>query len=707
MSSIPAILQAMDVKERMSQLADRLLEAQRAYYVDGRPVMSDLEYDGLFDELVRLERENPDLRSPNSPTRRVGSDLTADFPEVAHTIPVLSLDKAYSADEVVSWMEKTMRNTSSELSFVEEEKIDGISIVLYYEDGLFVRALTRGNGYVGNDVSENIKTIRAVPLKLTRPVSIAVRGEVYLPKRDFEVLKESNPDVANPRNMAAGAVRRQKSIEAAAVPLTIFVYEGFWSDEAETPANHLAIMRELRDLGFRINPHLAVFSSSRKRSEELLSAAGLEARALAFEDLGSYLEDVTKQRKSLEYEIDGMVTKVNELDVRTALGYTEHHPRWAIAYKFESPQAVTKVLGVTVQVGRTGRITPVAELEAVALGGSTVKRATLHNQEYIDELELAIGDTVSVVKRGDVIPAVEEVLETNGEGNTTYKIPPTCPVCGTALVAKGAHLFCPNRDCPDQVKGRLSFFTARDQMDMDSIGPKAIEKLYDMGLVKDIPDLYTCDYDRLIGEKGYGEKMIQSFRKAVEESKTRPFTTVLASLGLPEVGQKGAEILVKGGFDTMDKLLEASDRNDIESFTKIPQIGGQTAIAIITALQDPDMRARIEKLRSCGLQFAYTEEVDNLEQIFAGQVWAVTGSFEHFNPRSLALKELEKRGARTVSSITGKTTHLLLGTGGGSKRKTAEELGVRIVDEKEFMELLGRGGKEGRATSGGQLSFDF
>ena len=222
----------MDVKERMSQLADRLLEAQRAYYVDGRPVMSDLEYDGLFDELVRLEQENPQYRSPSSPTLRVGSDLTADFPEVAHTIPVLSLDKAYSADEVVSWMEKTMRNTSSELSFVEEEKIDGISIVLYYEDGLFVRALTRGNGYVGNDVSDNIKTIRAVPLRLTKNVSIAVRGEVYLPKRDFEILKASDPEVANPRNMAAGAVRRQKSIEAAAIPLTVFVYEGFWTDES-------------------------------------------------------------------------------------------------------------------------------------------------------------------------------------------------------------------------------------------------------------------------------------------------------------------------------------------------------------------------------------------------------------------------------------------------------------------------------------------
>ena len=283
----------MDLKRRAARLTDELLAAQKAYYVDGRPIMSDLEYDALFDELVRIEREHPELRSDTSPTNRVGSDLTGDFPEVSHTIPVLSLDKAYSAQEVVSWMDKTMKSASCRLSFVEEEKIDGISIVLYYEDGQFVRALTRGNGYVGNDVSENIKTIRAVPLRLSKPVTLAVRGEVYLAKKDFERLKEADPEVANPRNMAAGAVRRQKSSETAAIPLTIFVYEGFWSDEGETPANHLAILAELRRLGFRINPHLAIFSSSRDESERLLAEAGIEARALEFGDLESYLEEVT------------------------------------------------------------------------------------------------------------------------------------------------------------------------------------------------------------------------------------------------------------------------------------------------------------------------------------------------------------------------------------------------------------------------------
>lgn len=697
----------MDLKEQARQLTDELLRAQKAYYVDGRSIISDLEYDRLFDELVRIESEHPELKDENSPTSRVGSDLTSDFPEVSHTIPVLSLDKAYSSQEVVAWMEKTARSAGRDLSFVEEEKIDGISIVLYYENGIFVRALTRGNGYVGNDVSSNVKTVKTVPLVLTEPVTIAVRGEIYLAKKDFEALRESSPEVANPRNMAAGTVRRQKSSEAAAVPLTIFVYEGFWADESQRPDNHLAILASLKRLGFRINPHLAVFSSSKEQSEKLLEKAGLEAEPLAFGDLAGYLERVTERRASLEYEIDGMVTKVNELDVREALGYTEHHPRWAIAYKFESPQAVTKVKAVTVQVGRTGRITPVAELEPVQLGGSVVRRATLHNQEYIDSLELALGDTVSVVKRGDVIPAVDQVLEKNEEGNTTFVIPRTCPCCSSPLVQKGAHLYCVNRDCPDQVKGMLAFFTARDQMDMESIGPKAIEKLYDMKLVRDIPDLYTCDYDVLKGEKGYGEKMIASFKAAVEESKKRPFSTVLASIGLPDVGAKSAQILIKGGFSDIDRLLKASDENDIAAFTSIPQIGEQTAAGIIAALQDDAMRERIAGLRAAGLQFEQKAQEELPDQIFAGQVWAVTGSFEHFNPRSLALKELEKRGARTVSSITGKTTHLLAGTGGGSKRETAASLGVRIVSEAEFMAMLGQEEHGQEKKDAQQLSFGF
>lgn len=694
----------MDARDKIAELSAKLLEYQKAYYVDGRPIVEDSEYDALFDQLVKLEAEYPQYALPDSPTQRVGSDLSSDFPEVEHTIPVLSLDKAYSAEAVLEWMARSEEKGGEELSFVEEEKIDGISMVLYYEEGLLVRGVTRGNGHVGNDVTANVKTITCIPLRLSKPVNIAVRGEVYLEKADFERLKDENLQFANPRNLAAGTIRRQKSSEAAAVPLKMFCYEGFWEDASQTPEDHIAILAELKRLGLRVNPHLALFSKTREQSEQRLKEAGLEGEAYSFDGLGEYIEKVTAGRKELAYEIDGMVTKVNELAVRETFGYTEHHPRWAIAYKFESPQATTVIKGVTVQVGRTGRITPVAELEAVFLGGSTVKRATLHNQEYIDELEIAIGDTVSVVKRGDVIPAVEEVLEKNDKGNTTYHIPHVCPSCGKELTEKGAHLYCTNHECPDQVLGRISFFTGRDQMDMESLGPKSIALLIKQGLVKDIPDLYTCDFTQLEGVKSVGEKTIRSFQEAVAESRKRPFTTVLMSLGLPEVGKKGAEILVKGGFDSIDKLIKAAKENDIEAFTRIPQIGEQTALLIISALSDPEVLSRIEKLRAAGLQFEQHEEENTLPQVFSGQTWCVTGSFEHYNPRTLALKEIEKRGGRTTSSVTSKTTHLLCGSGGGGKRAQAEALGVKLVSEGEFLAMLGEEAEKPAEAGSGQLS---
>ena len=443
----------MDVKEEMIALAEKLKIYQDTYYKEGKSLVSDSEYDRLTDRLIALEKEFPDYAAPDSPTKRVGSDLTNDFPEVQHTIPVLSLDKAYSDESVLDFFSRSIEKKGGELSFAAEEKIDGISMVLYYEDGILVRAVTRGNGSVGNDVTPNIVTIPSIPLSLPEPLDIAVRGEVYLPKKEFEKVNATLPEdekAANPRNLAAGTVRRQKSQEAARIPLDMYCYEGFWGDESATPKDHLHIMKKLSDLGFRINPDFAFFSRTKEEAEERLKEAGLEGDGYGFSDIKEYISRMTQKRPGLDHEIDGLVFKINELDVRQEFGYTEHHPRWAIAYKFESPQAETVLEGITIQVGRTGRITPVAETEPVSLGGSTIKRATLHNQEYIDSLELAIGDRVSITKRGDVIPAVEEVVEKNEVGNTTYKIPLFCPCCGTPLVHKGVHLFCPNYDCPDQ-----------------------------------------------------------------------------------------------------------------------------------------------------------------------------------------------------------------------------------------------------------------
>jgi DNA ligase, NAD-dependent len=685
---------SMQIKQEIESLREKLLQYQKAYYVDGASPVSDSEYDLLFDRLSALEKEYPEYDSPDSPTKRVGSDLSSDFPEVEHTIPVLSLDKAYSADAVLSFMDKSEKKAEGDLSFVVEEKIDGVSMVLYYEDGVLIRAVTRGNGFVGNDVTPNIRTIPTVPLRLPSPVTLAVRGEVYLAKADFDKVKQSQPELekqyANPRNLTAGTVRRQKSSEAARVPLNIFVYEGFWANREETPEDHIGILARLTSLGFRTNPHLGYFARTEEEAKSRLERAGLKGEAHSFAELGDYIEKCTSERASLPYEIDGLVTKVNELDVRENFGYTEHHPRWAIAYKFESPQAETVVEGVTVQVGRTGRITPVAELTAVPLGGSVIRRATLHNQQYIDELELAIGDRVSVSKRGDVIPAVEQVTEKNNEGNSTFRIPSECPSCHTPLRKNGAHLFCPNRNCPEQVLGRLSFFVGREQMDIETLGPKTIEKLIAMDLVHDIPDIYTCDYSRLAGEKGFGDQSVENILNSLEESKKAPFSVVLTSIGIPDLGKKAVELLIKSGFTTIDSLIEAAKANDTERFTSIPQIGPQTAEVIISAFRNEYILKVIEGLKAAGLNFTEEKKKNTLEQIFSGQVWCVTGSFENFNPRSKAMEEVEARGGRTVSSVTGKTTHLLAGKGGGKKSQEAEKLGVRIVSESEFMVLLGK-----------------
>ncbi|MGB4405758.1 MAG: NAD-dependent DNA ligase LigA [Sphaerochaeta sp.] len=679
-----------DPRLEIETLSDRLRTYQRAYYVDARPLVSDLEYDRLFDQLQTLEEEYPHLRFPDSPSQRVGSDLNSEFPDFVHTIPVLSLDKAYKSEEVSSWMAKTEAKVAQELSFVVEEKIDGVSIVLYYEKGLLVRAVTRGNGLVGNDVTANLKTIASIPLRLGEEVTLAVRGEVFLPKEEFLTLnKRMETPYANPRNLAAGTIRRLKSSEVAKVPLRIYVYEGFWQGE-HTFSDHISILATLSSYGFSLNPNIALFSKSREDSQKRLEKASLEGKALSYTDLDAYIEEHTAKRSDLPYEIDGLVIKVNELPVRESLGYTEHHPRWALAYKFESPQAQTVVENIEVQVGRTGRITPVARVAPVLVGGSTVSNITLHNQDYINMLELSIGDSVEISKRGDVIPAVERVIEKNEKGNKVWTLPEICPSCSTTLVVRGAHTFCPNPACPEQVSSRLKFFVGKAQMDIDSFGPETITTLLDLGLLKDVSDIYTLDYDRALSDApGFGEKKIATIKAGVEKSKSQSFRRVLVSLGIGEIGKKAADLLVESGITSMDALLEIADSDDELTLTAIKQIGPKSARLLIDGLKDPSMRVRIERLRQAGLSFEEKKiGAPTLIQSFANQTWCVTGSFEHFNPRSLALEEIERRGGRSTSSVTAKTTHLLAGSKAGSKLVQANKLGVRVVGEKEFLAML-------------------
>lgn len=691
-----------NVAQRMEQLSRELLYHQYLYYVRAQPEIGDQEYDRLFDELQALEQQYPDLVQPDSPTQRVGSDLEHDLPEVEHSIPVLSLDKAYSGAGVREWLEKTVKNSGSTVSVVVEEKIDGSSIVLYYQAGGLLRAVTRGNGAVGNDITDNVKTIAAVPLRLSEPVDVVVRGEIFLPRAAFETYNQAAGGIyANPRNLAAGTLRSVRSSSVAKLPLDIFVYEGFFTleeaapegsgagkREGEADQDHVSILNRLGELGFKLDPRTAFFSSDREQVARVQATHPHWSCGL-FEELDSYLEQAARERDGLPYEIDGLVLKVNEIPLREQLGYTAHHPRWAIAYKFESPQAVTTLRDVTPQVGRNGRITPVAELEPVKLAGSTISRATLHNQIYIDLLELAIGDTVAISKRGDVIPAVEKVVEPNKNGNTTWKLPPHCPSCSSTLVQDGAHHFCRNRDCPGRMKGALTHFCSKAGLDIEGLGEKTVAFLYDKGLVRRPADLYGCDYTQLASEEGFGDKKIALIQTGLEESKQRPFHTVLAALGVEGLGKRAAEQLVAGGFDSMEKILAAADSDDWQAFAAVEGFAETMGRQLVAEFTDQINREQITGLQAAGLQMAaHSDTGANLPQTMAGQSWCVTGSFEHFQPRDKAMEEVKKRGGRVVSSVSSKTTHLLAGPGAGSKLDKAKQLGVEVVDEEAFLGML-------------------
>ncbi len=681
---MPSSSTSNNPRREAERLRELLRRYQHEYYVLARPSVSDQEYDRLFDRLLKLERLDPELASEDSPTRRVGSDLTQELPEVAHTIPVLSLDKAYTAGELSAWMQKCRKAGGRRLSFVAEEKIDGSSIVLYYEQGRLTRAVTRGNGLVGNDVTGNVRTIGAVPLLLARPVKVAVRGEIFLPRPLFESINAGlGTPYANPRNLAAGTLRRVKSSEVAAVPLDIFVYEGHFERPPET---HVAILESLEELGFKCNPRTGIFAEA--EDQPGLRQRHPRWRVGGFEELEGYLEQSRRERARLPYDIDGLVVKVNELPVREALGFTGHHPRWALAFKFEAPEAESVVERIEVQVGRTGRITPVARIRPVKLSGSTIANATLHNQDYINLLELAIGDRVSISKRGDVIPAVERVIEKNELGNTTWKMPASCPSCRTGLVVQGAHHFCPNLDCPDQVRGRLRFFVGRDQMDIENVGPETLETLIREGLVREVQDLYAFDPGKLLELPGFGEKKVELIRAGIAASRGRPFRRVLVALGIPELGQKAVELLCESGYCDIDSLLRLADRADPAPLLEIHGIGERTAETLLRELSRPELRARIEALRRAGLAMREQARKAQTGGRFHGQLWCVTGSFAHFQPRDLAMEEVKKRGGKVSNSVTSKTTHLLAGENPGSKLGKARKLGIRIVEEEEFLRLL-------------------
>jgi len=683
-----------EIKKEIEALSEKLLYHQKLYYTESAPEISDLEYDILFDKLVALEKKHPQLVNINSPTKRVGSDLDNSFAEMEHTVPVLSLDKEYSFEGIIKWVEKNINLVKRKINFVIEEKLDGASIVLYYENGNLKNALTRGNGKIGNVVTENVRTIKNIPLRLSEPVTVAVRGEIFIKKNDFlKYNKKFDNKYSNARNLASGSLRQMKSSIVSDVPLKMIAYEGYFSQDVISAnpklEQHIYNLIKLNELGLEIGNKPIFISDDNDICKSLTSYKKLIETG-NLEHIGNYIMQKNEKRAELDYEIDGLVFKINELEVRELLGYTSHHPRWAIAYKFESPMAETTLLDISIQIGRNGRVTPVAELEPVKIAGSVISRATLHNSEYIDLLDLGIGDTVSISKRGDVIPAVEEVIIKNSDGFNKFKFPDSCPFCSGKFIKDGAHHFCINKECPERMKRTIIYFASKGQMDIESLGDKTIIFLYDKGYIRDVADIYSIDYESLLTEDGFKEKKIKNIRDSIEKSKDKPFSTVLSALSFDGIGKSRAEELIANGLNSIEKIMDIANNNDVQALIEIDGVGDILAKSIISQFKDEKRIEQINKLKELGLNFKqnYDEKQETLNSDFSGQIWVITGTFENFKPRTLAAEEIKKRGGKTSSSVSSKTTYLLAGESAGSKLKKAEKLKVQIINETEFLEML-------------------
>ncbi len=574
---LAAVASAMDrdtAQQRIQRLSAEISRHDYLYYVLGKPEISDQEYDRLFDELVGLEKRFPELALPDSPTKRVGSELDNSFPQVPHNPPMLSLEKRYFAEDCVEWAKETREKAGEKISFVLEEKIDGTGIELVYEKGVLTRAATRGNGRAGYDVTNNARTIRTLPLRLNKPVSVTVRGEVFIQKKDFEKLaRKDGGAYDSARNLAAGALRRKNSSETAKIPLDIFVFEAAAGDIGDK-ALHSDLLAWLAELGLKTNPNNRTIYEP--------------------EEIEKYIGDAVSRRDALAYEIDGVVAKVNETRVRRMLGSTERFPKWAVAYKFKPPLDETVVEAIALQVGRTGRITPVAILRPVEIGGAGISRATLHNQAYIDQLELSVGDTVKISRRGDVIPAVERVAEKNVSGNDVYQMPSECPVCGTPLKTEGKHRVCPNKDCPEQVRAGLVWFSKT--MKIKYLGPKTIDLLISQKRIRYPEDIYALGEEGFKNLDGFGEKKIRSLVSGIEKSKDNPFQVALCALGVEGLGKRNAGILAEAGFDSVDKILNAGTAG----LSRIKGIGEKTASEIIGGF-DPRTMETVKGLKKAGL----------------------------------------------------------------------------------------------------------
>ena len=665
----------MDVKERIDQLRAELHRHNYNYYVLNAPEISDKEFDDLMRELQDLETAHPEYMDENSPTQRVGSDLNKNFTQVEHRYPMLSLGNTYSESEVADFYERVRRGLEGEdFEICCELKYDGTSISLTYEDGRLVQAVTRGDGVRGDVVTDNVKTIRTIPLVLhgDYPPLFEIRGEILMPWESFEALNREReareePLFANPRNAASGTLKSQNSSVVAARRLDAYLY--YLLGEDLPGDGHYENLQVARTWGFKISEHMR--------------------KARTLQDIYDYISYWDTERKNLPVATDGIVLKVNSLRQQRALGYTAKSPRWAIAYKFQAERARTRLNEVTYQVGRTGAVTPVANLDPVQLSGTVVRRASLHNADIIEGLDLHLGDMVYVEKGGEIIPKITGVDTEARDASLGEKVSfiTRCPECGTPLVryeGEAAH-YCPNETaCPPQIKGKIEHFISRRAMNIDGLGPETVDLFYQQGLIRDVSGLFSLRVEDIQGLERMGRKTAENIVSGIAASRAVPFERVLFALGIRFVGETVAKKLARA-FGSIDALRRA----DMQALTAIDDVGERIAQSIIAYFADPQNRALVERLEAAGLQFSRTdEELAGQTDRLAGQAIVISGVFaRHSRDEYKAL--IEKHGGKNTGSISAKTSFILAGDNmGPAKLEKARKLGVRIVDEDEFLRMI-------------------
>lgn len=660
-------------RKRIQELSNTINYHNKLYYLEDRTEISDFEFDKLLKELSDLETEFPEFLLPDSPSQRVGGGITKEFNSVPHKYPMLSLGNTYSKEELTEFDNRVKKGLGkTDVEYFCELKFDGVAISIRYEKGLMTRAVTRGDGTKGDDVTTNAKTIRSIPLRISGefPDDFEVRGEVFLSKENFirlnQVRSEAGEELyANARNTASGTLKMQNSSEVARRRLDCFMYSVM--GENLNLNNHSEAIEFLVEHDFNV-------SRSYKKCKNI-------------SEVFEYIDQWESKRAELPLETDGVVIKVDSIADQKKLGFTAKSPRWAIAYKYKAEDAVTRLNGITYQVGRTGAITPVAELEPVFLAGTTVKRASLHNANEIERLDLHIGDFVHVEKGGEIIPKITSVETSKRKSSERIQYISQCPECGTKLhrIEGEAVHYCPNtKGCPPQIKGRIQHFIGRNTMDINSLGSQTISLLFDKGLLRRPSDLYALSYDDIIQLEGFKDLSTKNILQGIEESKKAGFIRVLFALGIRHVGKTVAEKLASH-FNSIEGIKQAS----FEDLRQAPEIGDIIAHSIRDFFSDPENVEEIERLRNAGLQFELSEEENRLDgDALVGKSFVISGVFEEFSREEIK-ETIKKNGGKLLSSISGKVDYLVAGNNmGPAKKKKAEDLGVNVISEKEFIEML-------------------